>query len=43
MKGTYCTVPQRSLKQAGGTLQNKGVCRFSDKLEKEVEGVCGGV
>lgn len=37
MIGTNNTVPQRILKQAGVTLQNKVVCRFTDKLGRKVE------
>lgn len=37
MIGTNNTVPQRSLKQTGGTLQKEVVCRFIDKLGREVE------
>ncbi len=29
--------------QAEGTLQTKGVCRFTDKLGREIEELCAGV
>lgn len=38
-----CTLPQKIPKQKGGKLQNEGVCRFTDKLRREVEEFCAQV